>query len=87
MDDVKRLARRIWPGRHAELTPLGGGITNRNVLATLEDGQRFVLRLGGADTHLLGIDRSVEHEASARRRGRRGRAAGRLPSSSRSSVS
>ena len=42
---------------------LGGGITNRNFKITLDDGA-YVLRVGGKDTELLGIDRRVEYEAS-----------------------
>src|SRR5262249_60513898 len=40
-----------------------GGLTNRNFRVEV-DGSAFVLRIGGADTEMLGIDRSVEHEAS-----------------------
>jgi thiamine kinase-like enzyme len=42
---------------------LGGGITNRNFRITVDD-EEFVLRIGGKDTALLGIDRHDEHEAS-----------------------
>jgi thiamine kinase-like enzyme len=42
---------------------LGGGITNRNFRITA-GGESYVLRIGGNDTERLGIDRSVEHEAS-----------------------
>ncbi len=42
---------------------LGGGITNRNFKLTV-GGEAFVLRIGGKDTELLGIDRQAEHEAS-----------------------
>ena len=51
--------------RDLTLTPLSGGITNRNFL--VEAGglrERFVLRLAGNDTHLLGISREVEHAAT-----------------------
>jgi thiamine kinase-like enzyme len=47
------------------LTTLSGGITNRNFLVTPEGGHdRYVLRLAGNDTHLLGISREVEHAAT-----------------------
>ena len=49
------------PARMIEV--LGGGITNRNFKVTLDDGA-YVLRVGGKDTELLGIDRRVEYEAS-----------------------
>jgi thiamine kinase-like enzyme len=52
-------------GRDLTLTALSGGITNRNFLITLT-GQpdRYVIRLAGNDTHLLGISREVEHAAT-----------------------
>jgi thiamine kinase-like enzyme len=45
--------------------PLSGGITNHNFKVDVH-GETFVLRMGGAQTGLLGIDRRVEHEASLR---------------------
>ena len=42
---------------------LGGGITNHNVKVSL-DGDAYVLRIAGQDTGLLGIDRSIEHDAT-----------------------
>jgi thiamine kinase-like enzyme len=59
----EEIAARVWPGRNVELEPLGGGITNRNFKVSLE-GEEFVLRIGGKDTELLGIDRTIEHQAS-----------------------
>ncbi len=52
-------------GRHLSLTALSGGITNRNFLIVV-DGlpERFVVRLAGNDTHLLGISREVELAAT-----------------------
>ena len=58
-----RLAERVWPGQDVSIEPLGGGITNRNYRVAVE-GQEFVLRIGGRDTELLGIDRAAEHAAS-----------------------
>jgi thiamine kinase-like enzyme len=57
------IVARLWPGRGARLEPLGGGITNRNFKVTV-GGEAFVLRIGGKDTELLGIDRDAEHAAS-----------------------
>jgi thiamine kinase-like enzyme len=54
---------RVWPGRGARFEVLGGGITNHNVRVEL-DGERYVLRIAGKDTELLGIDRTVELEAT-----------------------
>jgi thiamine kinase-like enzyme len=54
---------RLWAGRDARVEPLGGGITNRNFKVSV-GGEAFVLRIGGKDTELLGIDRRAEHAAS-----------------------
>ena len=52
-------------GRELTLTPLSGGITNRNFLVTIpRQPVRYVIRLAGNDTHLLGISREVEHAAT-----------------------
>jgi len=60
---VEEMVERVWPGREATIEVLGGGITNRNFKIVLDDGA-YVLRIGGKDTELLGIDRRVEYEAS-----------------------
>jgi thiamine kinase-like enzyme len=47
------------------LSPLSGGITNRNFLVRAAGrAERYVIRLAGNDTHLLGISREVEHAAT-----------------------
>jgi len=52
-------------GRDLTLTPLSGGITNRNFMVTVAGAtDRYVIRLAGNDTHLLGISREVEHAAT-----------------------
>src|SRR5688572_15843233 len=52
-------------GRELVLTTLSGGITNRNFLVTIPGAaDRYVIRLAGNDTHLLGISREVEHAAT-----------------------
>ena len=52
-------------GRELTLAALSGGITNRNYLVTVAGSpHRFVIRLAGNDTHLLGISREVEHAAT-----------------------
>ena len=52
-------------GAELTLTPLSGGITNRNFLVTVAGrDERYVIRLAGNDTHLLGISREVEHAAT-----------------------
>jgi thiamine kinase-like enzyme len=54
---------RVWPDRGARFEVLGGGITNHNLKVEV-DGERFVLRVAGKDTNLLGIDRTVELAAT-----------------------
>ncbi len=52
-------------GRSLTLRPLSGGITNRNFLvAAAATTERWVVRLAGNDTHLLGISREVELAAT-----------------------
>jgi thiamine kinase-like enzyme len=66
-DDLVRAMGRVpeLAGRALVLTALTGGITNRNFLVTIpSDQQRYVIRLAGNDTHLLGISREVEHAAT-----------------------
>ena len=63
MPGVEEIVERVWPGRVATVEVLGGGITNRNFKVTLDEGA-YVLRIGGKDTELLGIDRRAEHQAS-----------------------
>jgi thiamine kinase-like enzyme len=57
------LAARLWPGRTTTIEPLGGGITNHNFKVSLDD-EAYVLRIGGKDTEVLGIDRRSEHAAA-----------------------
>jgi thiamine kinase-like enzyme len=53
-----------WAGASdLKATPLGGGITNSNFRIDA-GGESFVLRIAGADTELLGIDREVEFAAN-----------------------
>jgi thiamine kinase-like enzyme len=61
--DADRIARRVWPGRRFHIEPLGGAITNRNFRVDVDD-RSYVLRVGGKDTHLLGIDRRAEYRAA-----------------------
>jgi thiamine kinase-like enzyme len=63
--DPTAAVERIWPARTTVVTPLSGGITNHNFKVEVE-GRAYVLRMGGAQTDLLGIDRRVEREASRR---------------------
>jgi thiamine kinase-like enzyme len=53
-----------WPeaGR-LDITPIPGGITNRNFRVDV-DGDPFVVRIAGRDTEELGIDREAEYRAA-----------------------
>ncbi len=61
--DVDAIVGRLWPDGDALVEALGGGITNHNFKVTVA-GETFVVRLGGKDTELLGIDREHEHAAA-----------------------
>ncbi|MEO8438292.1 MAG: choline/ethanolamine kinase family protein, partial [Chloroflexota bacterium] len=66
-DELVRALQRVpeIAGRALTLTALSGGITNRNFRVDAADtGDRWVIRLAGNDTHLLGISREVEHAAT-----------------------
>ena len=66
-DELTGALRRLPELATGELTftALSGGITNRNFLVSgAADGSRYVVRLAGNDTHLLGISREVEHAAT-----------------------
>jgi thiamine kinase-like enzyme len=65
VEAARAAVARLWPGRDAKVAELGGGITNRNFKVEV-GGEVFVLRMGGAKTDLLGIDRAVEHAAGKR---------------------
>jgi thiamine kinase-like enzyme len=53
-----------WAGREPDaVTPLPGGLTNRNFRVDL-GGAAYVVRIPGKDTALLGIDRQAEWEAT-----------------------
>ncbi len=66
-DDLVAAMQRVpeIAGLELTLTALSGGITNRNYLVTAAGkSERWVIRLAGNDTHLLGISREVEHAAT-----------------------
>jgi thiamine kinase-like enzyme len=60
---AEQIAAHVWPDRELEIEQLGGGITNHNFVVRV-DGKAYVLRIAGADTDLLGIDRAAEHQAA-----------------------
>ena len=49
----------LWRGKQVTISPLSGGLTNENYLVEA-DGKRYVMRLPGASTELLAIDRENE---------------------------
>jgi thiamine kinase-like enzyme len=66
-DDLVRALQKVPEirGRELTLTALSGGITNRNFrIDAAGTDERWVIRLAGNDTHLLGISREVEHAAT-----------------------
>ena len=55
----------LWAGaQDLSYQPLGGGITNKNYRVDV-DSQSYVLRIAGAKTELLGIDRQNEYVANS----------------------
>jgi thiamine kinase-like enzyme len=65
-DEVLQIVQKLTPelgDPEGEPRPLEGGITNRNYLVTL-GGKRYVVRVPGKDTDLLGIDRQGERQAN-----------------------
>jgi len=66
-DELVRVMQKVpeLAGRELTLTALSGGITNRNFRVDVSGtSERWVIRLAGNDTHLLGISREVEHAAT-----------------------
>jgi thiamine kinase-like enzyme len=67
MDRAVREIVEAMPGwssaSRLEAHPLPGGITNRNFRVDI-DGASYVVRVPGARTELLGIDRGTEHAAA-----------------------
>lgn len=62
LDAVLARVPMFEQAEHVSAEPLSGGLTNVSHLVTI-DGDRFVVRLAGGDTEVLGIDR--EREAAA----------------------
>jgi thiamine kinase-like enzyme len=50
----------VFRGKDLAVSSLAGGITNRNYRIVV-DGESYVLRVGGENTELLGIDRACEY--------------------------
>jgi len=56
-DAVARIS--LWRGKDVKVTSLSGGLTNENYLVEA-GGERYVMRIPGASTELLSIDRVNE---------------------------
>jgi thiamine kinase-like enzyme len=55
----------VWRGRETIVSELSGGLTNTNYVVDAE-GERYVVRIPGASTELLAVDRANErHNAAA----------------------
>ena len=52
-----------WAQSKISISPLQGGITNKNFIATV-DGEQFVVRIPGERTDVLGINRQNEAQAA-----------------------
>jgi thiamine kinase-like enzyme len=67
MEPGLRAVVEAMPGWSAaprlDFSPIPGGITNRNFKVDV-DGASYVVRIPGAGTELLGIDREAEHSAA-----------------------
>ena len=60
--NIDEVVQRIpdWIGRKVSVSPLSGGLTNTNYRVEV-DGQPYVVRLPGANTELLAVDRANEY--------------------------
>ena len=56
---IEDVAGRLWPGREIRITPIAAGLTNQNFRVEV-DGRPFFVRLPGASTDLLAVDRANE---------------------------
>jgi thiamine kinase-like enzyme len=67
MEPRLRVVVEAMPGwstaSRLDVSPIPGGITNRNFKVEV-DGASYVVRIPGAGTELLGIDREAEHAAA-----------------------
>jgi thiamine kinase-like enzyme len=67
-DEVLELLRSVpgWEAAELTVTPITTGLTNRNFRVDVAGEGRYVVRLPGERTDVLGIDRSCEAEATRR---------------------
>jgi len=62
MSVIEEVVSKIddWAGKEASITTLSGGLTNTNYKVTV-DGKAYFVRVPGASTELLAIDRKNEY--------------------------
>ena len=62
---IKEVIQKIddWRGRQAEIQEMTGGLTNKNYRVEVE-GQSYFVRIPGASTELLAVDRDSEYHSS-----------------------
>jgi thiamine kinase-like enzyme len=56
---IEEVAARLWPGSEIRLSPIAAGLTNQNFRAEV-DGTPYFVRIPGASTDLLAVDRENE---------------------------
>ena len=57
--DIQDVVARLWPGSEIRISPIAAGLTNQNFRVEV-DGRPFFVRLPGASTDLLAVDRANE---------------------------
>ena len=62
---IKEVIQKIddWRGKQAEIQEMPGGLTNKNYRVEVE-GQSYFVRVPGASTELLAVDRDSEYHSS-----------------------
>ena len=62
MSLIREVVNQIpdWNGKDISIIPLSGGLTNSNFKVDV-DGEPYFVRVPGADTELLAINRENEH--------------------------
>jgi thiamine kinase-like enzyme len=56
---IEAVAAQLWPGSETRVSPIAAGLTNQNFRVEV-DGRPFFVRLPGASTDLLAVDRANE---------------------------
>ena len=62
---IEEVVKKIddWQDKQAEIQEMTGGLTNKNFRVNVE-GRSFFVRIPGADTELLAVDRGNEYHSS-----------------------